>query len=323
MCYISTSLCVGKYHAWQKSPNKTEMYKDNAPPDVHRAGLLACSRRSPAGVLAKGTLGVDVDAPVTTRRFWEEKADAYPLPFEPGTVRRTEPVIEIMERKGLVIDGSRLLDIGCGTGAFALPLAHKGARITALDISGTMLGRLAEEAGRRGIQGVRTHRACWKDLDVRASGLERAFDIVLCGLSVAVESREDIEKMERCSRQWCVHAASGKITRDPRCDRVLRRLGAPLNPRPDIRAIRRRLAAMGRSVTFTSFSAVVDEGRTIDSIVRVLTDRLEAAGKKADRGRIASVVGSEWKETDGAGTIVCRGEVEIGVILWRADEGTR
>jgi demethylmenaquinone methyltransferase/2-methoxy-6-polyprenyl-1,4-benzoquinol methylase len=39
----------------------------------------------------------------------------------------------------LVVPGSRVLDIGCGTGALAVLAAKKGARVTGFDVSGGML----------------------------------------------------------------------------------------------------------------------------------------------------------------------------------------
>ncbi len=45
---------------------------------------------------------------------------------------------------GCIEDGDRILDVGCGTGTLAVKAAQKGARVTGLDLSPTML-RLAEE----------------------------------------------------------------------------------------------------------------------------------------------------------------------------------
>jgi magnesium-protoporphyrin O-methyltransferase len=48
------------------------------------------------------------------------------------------------------LHGCRILDAGCGTGAFALEAARRGARVVAIDLSPTLIGiarqRLAEES---------------------------------------------------------------------------------------------------------------------------------------------------------------------------------
>ncbi len=44
----------------------------------------------------------------------------------------------------LVHKGARVLEIGCGTGALAMAMARRGARVTAIDISKGMLSRLVQ-----------------------------------------------------------------------------------------------------------------------------------------------------------------------------------
>ena len=141
---------------------------------------------------------------VTSRLFWEEKAHTYPHPFKEDILSFTEAISGIVEERCLSIKGAKILDIGCGTGAFALLLAQQGASVTALDISETMLKRLTAEAQRQGIQGVKTIRASWKEIDPHSAGLSGLFDVVLSALSVAVRTKKDILKMEECSKQWCI-----------------------------------------------------------------------------------------------------------------------
>lgn len=60
---------------------------------------------------------------------------------------------------------NRVLEIGCGTGLETLPLARRGVRIVATDISGEMLGRLAEKVASEGLSGsVEMRRVSARDL---------------------------------------------------------------------------------------------------------------------------------------------------------------
>lgn len=50
--------------------------------------------------------------------------------------------------------GAHILEIGCGTGIETLPLARRGVRIAAIDISGEMLARLSEKAAGEGLSSM-------------------------------------------------------------------------------------------------------------------------------------------------------------------------
>lgn len=258
----------------------------------------------------------------TRRAFWERKAGEYTSPFEEKMLAWSEKVIGVIEKKGVVVDGMRLLDIGCGTGVFALPLALRGASVTGLDFSGNMLKRLAAEAERLGIDNVRTVRNSWKRIDLPGAGLEGAFDVVISTLSTAVETVQDILKMERCSTRWCVYVASGKVSRTKACKEVLLGIGAPLDPRPDIRDMKKRLEGMGRRFIYESFTNSVKYEKSAEDVVKEIAGRLEAAGVKPDMKEIADAVRRCRAGAAGRkGMIRYRRRFDTGILVWRVDEG--
>jgi SAM-dependent methyltransferase len=259
--------------------------------------------------------------PVCDRQFWEKEAGDYPPGIDASASARCAEAIAIMERQGVVFNGPEVLDIGCGTGAFTLHFAERGAAATALDISEGMLERLKNDAGWLSLENITTARADWRNLDIDASGFRKAFDIVFCGFSTAVENRRDIETMESCSRHWCGYAATGEVKRNAKCRELLRAVNAPFRARPDIRVIRARLASMGRRASYECFPKIVNEKRSRDEIRSVLINRLEASGRLTDRLQVESAV-SLWWETHckDSNYAMCEGEIEIGVLLWSVNE---
>ena len=76
-----------------------------------------------------------------------------------GQFRDYEAVArQIIERLGLEA-GMTVIDLGCGTGAFAIPAARLLKRVCAVDTSPAMLKRLEEKASEAGITNVETHHA--------------------------------------------------------------------------------------------------------------------------------------------------------------------
>jgi SAM-dependent methyltransferase len=57
----------------------------------------------------------------------------------------TEQLLAVLKREGL--RGSRLLDVGCGTGKSFLPMLPRGWQIVGCDVSAAMLDRAREKAG--------------------------------------------------------------------------------------------------------------------------------------------------------------------------------
>jgi SAM-dependent methyltransferase len=87
---------------------------------------------------------------------------AYYARFRPGYP--AEFLAHVIERFGLNGQG-RLLDLGCGTGQLALPLAPYVAEVIGLDPDPAMLAEAAAAAERTGIRNARWQRGNDRDLD--------------------------------------------------------------------------------------------------------------------------------------------------------------
>ena len=123
-----------------------------------------------------------------------------------------------------------VLDVGCGPGTLALPLARRVERVTALDFSARMLEILQERAGRAGITNITTCHAGWGD-DWRARGIGR-HDVAIASRSLAVPD------LRAALEQLCRHATHRVVVTDrvrhgPFDPDAFAAVGRPLRPGPD------------------------------------------------------------------------------------------
>jgi SAM-dependent methyltransferase len=131
---------------------------------------------------------------------------------------------EFLARMDLA-DAETVLDIGCGTGNLALPLARRVRRVHALDFSAEMLRLLRANARAEGVRNVVAHRLAWADDWAR---LPRA-DVAICSRAMAVDDlRAALGKMNAQARRRCyltLHAGGTFLSAD--VYRVLRRSVVP------------------------------------------------------------------------------------------------
>jgi len=107
---------------------------------------------------------------------------------------------EILQRvSSLISPGSVILDIGAGTGAFALPLAEKAGKVIALDPSTYQLGILNEKAHEKGLGNIKTITKEWASVDLQELG---EVDYSLAAYSLFDEDIEGfLRRIMECSKK--------------------------------------------------------------------------------------------------------------------------
>ncbi|HZS15946.1 MAG TPA: class I SAM-dependent methyltransferase [Candidatus Dormibacteraeota bacterium] len=104
--------------------------------------------------------------------FWTSRAASFAR-FSQG-VRRDDPVLERV-REQLPAGDGRVLDVGAGTGRYAVPLAELGARVVAVEPNAAMADLLGAEARTRGVS-IPVEQSEWP----RAEPAVGPADVVLC-----------------------------------------------------------------------------------------------------------------------------------------------
>ncbi|HWQ08121.1 MAG TPA: methyltransferase domain-containing protein [Holophaga sp.] len=171
-----------------------------------------------------------------------------------------------------------VLDVGCGTGTLAIPLAGRVASVTAMDFSEGMIEKLVLGCRETNIGNVRALHAGWED-DWDAVGVG-THDVAIASRSLVVEDLEAaIRKLDRAARlQVCITSPAGD---GPVDRRVLEAVGRPFQKGPDYIYVYNLLHELGIYANV----AMMDSGeeRTFKSLDealafhRMLIEDLDAA----------------------------------------------
>jgi SAM-dependent methyltransferase len=135
-----------------------------------------------------------------------------------------------------------VLDVGCGAGTLALPLARRTASVTGLDFSPVMIDLLRARCAEERVGNVTSILGSWEE-DWEGLGVG-PHDLVVASRSLAIEDlRGALVKVDRHARRAaCVVAPVGD---GPRDRRVFEAVGRPFTARPDYVVAVGLLHAMG------------------------------------------------------------------------------
>lgn len=177
--------------------------------------------------------------------FWNSRARSYPLPFDPSTAAKTRRILRLLRRLGADFRGREVLDIGCGTGVYALQLAGTAKSTFGLDSSAAMLKVFARERRRRGIENSACAPAYWKDCPARA--VAGKFDISLASMTAAIRTEKDLLKMEAAARERCVYIGWAGVRRNALLEKVYAAHGLEYKAPEGAALVLAALKRLGRS----------------------------------------------------------------------------
>ncbi len=129
---------------------------------------------------------------------WDERSKTYKQADSPT------PYVEAFLEYAGVRPGESVLDMGCGTGALAIPLGSMGHRVIAADFSRGMLDRVQEDCERLGLADVSCELMSWSD-DWDAHGVgPDSVDVALASRSIATADLGDsLERLATAARRRC------------------------------------------------------------------------------------------------------------------------
>lgn len=146
--------------------------------------------------------------------YWDERSKTFATKDAPN------PYVDRFLELARIEPGETVLDMGCGTGALAVPLGRAGHTVVAADFSQGMLEQLRGELAAQGICGVKPLLMSWED-DWESFGvLPNSADVAVASRSiVTADLRESLMRLtDAARRRVCITLPTGA---SPRTDERL------------------------------------------------------------------------------------------------------
>jgi len=157
--------------------------------------------------------------------FWDRRAERYAASVKAADIEG-DPFLRALRR--VTKPAGTAIDVGAGTGRFALALAADGRHVTAVDPSGEMLAILRRDAERMGLTNITTVPATWEEAATESA------DVVFSAfvLTLVPDARAFLLKLAGAARER-VLLYLGAYCADAVLDPLWRHFhGAPRTPGP-------------------------------------------------------------------------------------------
>lgn len=243
--------------------------------------------------------------------YWNSRALSYPRPFEPSIIRKTRAKIKYLRECGIDFNGKDLLDIGCGSGIYALALARRCKSVTGIDSSKAMLANYISEAKDKNI----TNASCLEEEwgKVPEEKIIKKFDIVLASMTAAVQNYDEVMKMEKAAREWCVYIGWAGERHNALLEKIYNHHGVKYLPPPGCENIIAALEKAGHLYHAEYMYEAWIKAKSIDETLADLEVNMTVNAEKLDKEWTLNLLKKKAKN----GIVRQKTKVRKAIIIWQ------
>lgn len=134
---------------------------------------------------------------------WDARAKHFNMAQQKDRSGFAEKVVAILEERNLLA-GASILDIGGGSGRYAVPFAARAKHVTITDISSNMLELAQSNAQQEGLTNLSYIKTEWVGTDLSDLKWNKQFDLAFASMCPAIRSPEGLRNMMESSRGFCL-----------------------------------------------------------------------------------------------------------------------
>ncbi|HUZ10417.1 MAG TPA: methyltransferase domain-containing protein [Acidimicrobiales bacterium] len=127
-------------------------------------------------------------------KTWESRAESWDRENSSAVQPVADALLDMLD----VGPGARVIDLGCGTGRLALPIAQLGAEVLAVDVSPAMIDELAQQARTLGLTSVQTMVAPLERLSLSPDD----YDLIVSNYALHHLRNDDKTRLVAATYRW-------------------------------------------------------------------------------------------------------------------------
>lgn len=237
---------------------------------------------------------------------WDKKAQNYNRYTDKPDV--LEAIIcRYIKEAGIDLEDKKILDIGCGTGAYTLRFAQKAKTVDAIDISSAMLSILNKDAKSIGLENITTHQSDWELFE-----LPRRYDIAIATMFPALKKDRHFRKMHEAAPSKLFLGWGGK-----RGTELIEELfllhGSTYQPPNSAAVLRHWLDEQKIPYQVIEHTEEKKRIKELEKAIENYSWHLKVRGVTPDRKKIISVL---EKYTDSSGKVVEQTHNYLNLLMW-------
>lgn len=251
--------------------------------------------------------------------FWDERADRFNEYQQTSKSTIEDQVMGYLDLQG-VLDGAKVLDIGGGSGRYALPLAKRAREVVMTDISGKMLTHAKHNAVAASLDNIRYEKLDWSEADLEALGWKGHFDLVFASMCPALRTAEGLQKMLDATggygfiNQFIKDYDS--VTRFVEDRLVIKRDFDPHNDRENALRLFGELWEKGLNPQVAYTEDVFSKQMSRDEVLEILSRDYGERAK--EQGVDLSELLNEYQAADPSSEVTVNGQTVSMMIFWKA-----